>query len=183
VDVTLEQFAGAVRRSLDEFDAYTARLYLDAAIGEVQDYCGWHIAPTVTETVTVDGSGAEVQGLPTMYLLDLVAVSNDGEDLAVADVEWSQDGWLKRPGYWWTSKLRGVEAEIEHGYPTTPAALVALICDMAKPCLTNTGNVVREQSGGESVAYSARDGVAISVELTERGRRMLDRRYRIANRA
>lgn len=179
---TLEQFAAYVQRDLSAADAATAQMLLEAVTDEIRTYCGWHIAPVATETVTVDGSGSEVQGLPTLHLVDLVAVSEDGTDLTVADVQWSAAGYLRRPGYRWTTSLRGVVAEIEHGYAEVPAGLIALTCAVATRSWTNPAGVTREQSGGESVSYAAADGTAAVSALTDQEMRMLDRRWSIKGR-
>lgn len=172
--VTPTQLA-AYPRTPAGVDTVAAQPLLDAASEAVRDYCGWHIAPVVTETVTVDGSGAAIQGLPTLMLLNLVSISNDGTDLDVADVEWSANGTMRY--CWWTAKLRGVVAEIEHGYEETPAVVVALICEMVLRGAVVPVGVTREQSGGESVTWSPDN-----VYLSDREMRVLDRRYRIANR-
>lgn len=173
--VTPQQLA-AYPRTPAGVDTDAAQPLLDAASEAVRDYCGWHIAPIVTETVTADGSGGEIQGLPTLMLLDLITVSSDGTALTVADVEWSANGSMRQ--CWWTAKFRGVVAEIEHGYADTPAVIVALICEMVLRGAVIPVGVTREQSGGESVTWSIDE-----VYLTDREMRILDRRYRIANRA
>lgn len=94
----------------------------DIAVQEaIRGYCGWHIAPIITETVTVDGSGGCVQLLPTLRLVDLVSISNDGT--VVTDPEWSENGAVR--GHW-TGKLRGVTATITHGHVWCPADLEAV---------------------------------------------------------
>jgi hypothetical protein len=57
-----------------------------ATVAEVRAFCGWHIAPEVTETLTLDGPGGYVLVLPTLHLVDLVSVTNDGT--AITDPEW-----------------------------------------------------------------------------------------------
>src|SRR5512139_2364445 len=82
-----------------------------ATVAEVRAFCGWHIAPEVTETLTRDGSGGPVQVLPTLRLVDLISITNDGT--AVTDPEWSTSGMVYA-GTWarWTPKFRGVVAEV-----------------------------------------------------------------------
>lgn len=179
--VTLTQFAGWLQRGLDQYEAYTAQLAIDAVTGEVTDLCGWHIAPSLTETVTVDGSGSEVQGLPTLHLTALTSVTELGTAVDVADIDWSADGSLARRESWWTNRRRGVVAEIEHGYAATPPALVALICGASSRAMANPGGVVQERSGGESVTYTYTASGTPSV-LTKQERRILERRYQIPGR-
>lgn len=156
--------------------AETAALALDAASGQVTDFCGWHIAPTQTGAVTVDGSGSPIQALPTLHLVNLVSVAEDGTVVDVADVQWSAAGYMWRSTPW-TRKLRGVVAQIEHGFAETPPAVVAIVCAAATRDLTVVPGVARESSGGESISYTPGEGVA----LTEQEERILSRRYQIAN--
>lgn len=97
-----------------------------AAVAAVRSYCGWHIAPEVTETVTIDGSGSSLQILPTMRLVDLVSITNDGT--AVDSPEWSHDGFVRRSC--WTRKLRGVVAEMTHGYEVWPDELESVTVEL-----------------------------------------------------
>lgn len=97
-----------------------------SACAAVRAYCGWHVAPSVTETVTVDGSGSSVQLLPTLHLTSLVSITNDGT--AVTDPEWSEAGMVRGS---WTSKWRGVTAEMVHGYDDCPAEIVGILHEAA----------------------------------------------------
>jgi hypothetical protein len=64
-----------------------------ATVAEVRAFCGWHIAPEVTETLTLDGPGGYVLVLPTLHLVDLVSVTNDGtavtDPASTGTSEWS----------------------------------------------------------------------------------------------
>ena len=91
----------------------------------VRDYCGWHIAPSITEEVTVDGSGGALLLLPTLRLTDLASITNDGR--LVANPEWSQTGMVRGS---WTGKFRGVVANMTHGFDECPAEVVAVIREM-----------------------------------------------------
>lgn len=173
--VTGEEFAAYPRVVAAGVSTANIDPLLEAVSDDIRDYCGWHIAPTLTEVVTVDGSGAEVQPLPTLHLLDVVSVTESGSAVDLAGIEWSRDGYLKRPGGWWTSALRGVAAEIEHGYPATPPGLVSLVCEVALRALVVPAGASRESSGGESVTW--RESAMVDLET-----RMLDRRFRIVGR-
>lgn len=178
--VTVEQFAGYLQRDLSPAEAYTAGLLLDAVTAEVQAHCGWHIAPTGSATVTVDGSGAPIQALPTLHLVDLVSVTEDGTAVDLTDVQWSAAGYMWRSTAW-TGKLRGVVADIEHGYAEAPAEVTAIVCAAAARGFSNPAGVLREASGGESVSYAAESGAPLAATLTELELRILSRRYQIAN--
>lgn len=123
-----------------------------AASAAVRRYCGWHIAPVVQQTFTVDGPGGKVLALPTLRLIDVLAVSQDGVAFTTDELtalEWSHDGYLRTSG-WWTTRLRGVEVTIEHGFDSTPD-LDALIADIASR--VTAGTVRRKTMGNRSVEY------------------------------
>lgn len=153
--MTVEDFAGYLRRSFDQFDAYTAQLMLDGAEGLVTEYAGWHIAPSRDETVTVDGSGATFQTLPTLHLTAVAGITEDGVDLDPDDITWSTYGVLeKRSGARWTGSRRGLTVDISHGFPATPAWLSTMVCAVAGRAFLGSLGVVQEAAGGESASYA-----------------------------
>jgi hypothetical protein len=154
--VTIEQFAGYLKRSLTDLDAYTAQLMLDGACEAVIEYCGWHITPVLTETVTVDGTGTPVQTLPTLNLVALDSVQENGVALDVARIDWSSNGVMeKRLGGIWTTRRRGVTAGIQHGYDVTPGWIVTMICAAAGRAFTTPLGRMQETAGDQSITYSA----------------------------
>lgn len=141
------------------------------ACAAIRAYCGWHIAPVITEDVTVDGSGGGVQLLPTLRLLDVAAVTNDGQ--SVADPQWSESGVIRGV---WTGRYRGVTATITHGYETCPAEVLAVAKSMAVAGATAaaTPGVKRMTSGPYSVEFSE-GAMAGPGVITEAHAAILDR--------
>ncbi|HQV83153.1 MAG TPA: hypothetical protein PLX57_08610 [Ornithinibacter sp.] len=97
-----------------------------SACATVRAYCGWHVAPLVTETVTLDGRGRCSYFLPTLRLVDLVSLAADG--VAVDDPEWSSMGEVRGVH---SNKLRGIVAEIVHGLEECPADVLKVLHEMA----------------------------------------------------
>jgi hypothetical protein len=139
----------------------------EAAQAAVRRFCGWHVAPVIEQTFTVDGPGGHVLALPTLRLVDVLAVSQDGVEFTadeIAAMDWSHDGYIRAPlqvmdwpddWRWhpgrWTKRLRGVQVTIVHGFESTPE-LEALIADLASRA--TTGVVVRKQIGNRSVEFT-----------------------------
>lgn len=172
---TTTDLASYLRRDLDAYDATTADLLINAASALVTEHCGWHIAPAITETVTVDGSGNRVLALPTLYLTDVVTVTEAGVALDPTALDWSTHGLIeKRSGTAWTARRRGVVVVMTHGLDAAPGWLTTLVCAVAGRALQTPIGVEREQAGGEQVAY-ARDAPTGTVVLLDIERRMLDR--------
>lgn len=105
---------------------------------QVRDYCGWHIAPERTETLTLDGSGTSAMLLPTLRLTDLTAVTEDGVDVDLDTLEWSAAGIIRR---WcaWTCRFRGVAVSITHGYEEVPADVAGVVRDIATRAKSSGG--------------------------------------------
>ena len=156
------------------------------AEAEVRAYCGWHITPLATETLTVDGSGNCSQMLPTLHLISVTAVTNDGDDLTVglgpnSEVEWSHNGYL-RFNTWnrrrkFTQRLQGVTAAVVHGYADWPLDLLAVVRRLTQRALDGDAAGILAQVG--QVRYAtASDGLPATGTLTDLDRNVLDR-YRL----
>lgn len=98
-----------------------------SACAAVRAYCRWHVAPAVTEALTLDGPGGDLMFLPTLRLTDLTSITNDGD--VVSSPEWSTSGMVRGAGCW-TSKFRGVVAEVTHGYDECPAEVLTVVAEM-----------------------------------------------------
>jgi len=94
---------------------------LAAALACVRRYCGWHVTPSRTETITVNGPNSPLLALPTLYLTALTAVTEDDVVLDTADLRWSVNGLIrKKTGAYWSSYYRSIVVTMTHGYDTAP---------------------------------------------------------------
>jgi hypothetical protein len=146
----------------------------DFAIAEVRGYCGWHIAPEVTEDVTLDGTLSTVLRLPTLKLVELNSLSICEHVIDVtehSEVEWSAGGWLRRAAGF-GGQLRGVVANITHGFETMPLDVPAVIDGIADRSGWITDQYV--QVGQVRVATGG-DGAPIGGELSSSDIAVLDR--------
>lgn len=152
-----------------------------AAVSAVRSYCGWHIAPSVTETVTVDGPGRGMLLVPTLHLTAVSDVKNDGDPIPDPDkLQWSERGAVRTNRYW-SSAWRGVELTITHGYDDFPHEVLAVCRDMAKA----DGRIGASAmgSGPHTVQFGVTGaGVqAGAVGMSDLQKQILDR-YRIGGR-
>lgn len=135
----------------EELEAFKSEENLDAlslaaAISEVRGYCGWHIAPQRTETLTLDGPGLSVLLLPTMQVADVAQIVENGATLAAGAIEWSEKGMVrKRTG--WTDRWRGVQVTLTHGYAEAPAEVKRLILATAAAQSDEGASAVAEKVG------------------------------------
>lgn len=154
--------------------------YLNAAEGAVRAYCGWHIAPVITEDIVLDGSGANHVLLPSLQVVDITAATNAGTELDPLGLEWSEAGMVRLPGSW-TSRLRGVRMTVTHGFESVPD-VAEIVRAIAARASSAPAGVTREQAGQVSISFSSTaPGVSGGAVLMDHERLMLDR-YRIFGR-
>lgn len=136
-------------------------MLLDSASAMIRRYCGWHIAPVVDEILTVDGVGGHSQPLPTMHLLAVNQVTEKtgtGSVLITAGdlTEWSTNGYIRKRSGCWTTWLRGVDADISHGYPLEDVGdLTQLALSMVARQLSNPYGYSQQAVGSVSVGLPA----------------------------
>lgn len=105
-------------------DDAAAQVAIDTALVAARRYCGWPVSPVVTDDeVTVDGSGCQVQSLPTLNLVSVSEIDEDGTVHAAADLRVSRLGLVrKRSGARWTSAYGAVTVTMTHGFTEAEAA-------------------------------------------------------------
>lgn len=108
-----------------------------AAEDQVRDFCGWHVAPSRTETITVDGTGTTTLVLPSTYVTAINSITEDGVVLASAYYSWSQNGIVDKLYGAWTYKRRSIQVNLTHGYPTCPAAVRREVARLAAASYAN----------------------------------------------
>lgn len=93
-----------------------------AALAAARHYCGWHVTPVKTESISVDGSGGRVLSLPTLRLVRLISVTENGVAITPTSLRVSANtGQVrKRTGASWTGQLGAIEVEMEHGFEEAP---------------------------------------------------------------
>lgn len=96
---------------------------LDDALARARGFCGWHVSPVQSTTVNIDGSGYEWIVLPTLKIVSITSVKEDGETLDVSGfrVKSNEPGVL----YWrdrcW-DPCSEYEITFTHGFAAAEAA-------------------------------------------------------------
>lgn len=112
----VDALADYTKGRLDAGDEETQRI-LDRSLTEVRRWCGWHVTPTLAVTVTVDGPGGQLLRLPTLQVVELNTVTDDGVQVDPADLEWSRIGLVcKKNGANWSHRLSGITVSMTHGF-------------------------------------------------------------------
>jgi hypothetical protein len=147
--VTVGELETYLQRTVD---ADAGELAVANASGIVRDFCRWPIAPTEDATWTLDGRGTAWLNLPTLYLTDVAEVRVDGEVIDPGTYSWAQRGQLYR-AEGWPARLRCVEADVSHGYETTPTSVRAVVLTLAARSMVNPEGLRSKTVGGVSKSF------------------------------
>lgn len=145
---------------------------IDALSTGIRNECGWHIAPSITETITLDSEGGNLLRLPSMHVTavsELVSRDDYTYDILNGEVEWSKAGLIRlRPrrflaGASWSSPFRSdaefpvgyqaVTVTLTHGFELCPDDLIRYIAQAARQ------RILSETLVGRSVTFSPLDDI------------------------
>lgn len=127
----------------------------DAAGESVRDEAGWHIAPEVTETLTVWSEGGVALLLPSLRVVSVSEIRDVTGDTSEVLTGWEDrgSGILYRATGWPVN--RRLEVDLVHGHTTVPKALLPVIAHRAQATkITGLSNV---RLGSLSIGSGAGD--------------------------
>lgn len=128
-----------------------AAFWANAANQAVRTYCGWHVAPVITETLRLDGSGTRKLLLPSNRVVDVTACTNDGVDV-LAELDWSEKGIVEISGCW-TRRLGGITITLQHGHDHA-SDVAGVIAGIAARAGSGAAGVAQQSVGPASVRYT-----------------------------
>lgn len=110
------QYTGGRLEDDDETAALLAR-----GLAAARRFCGWHITPEREDLVTIDGPGGRLLVLPTLHLVTLTEVTEDGDDVDVADLYVSARGLVqKKSRGCWSTHYGAITVTMTHGFAEAP---------------------------------------------------------------
>jgi len=143
-----------------------AAFWMNAAHAAVRRFCGWHVAPVVTTTMWLDGSGQRAMLAPSGHIVDVLGLTVDGVELTPEQYDWSPAGVIELRCGRFTNRLRGVKLHLTHGYTADDVPdVAALIVSLAKRGASTPGAVARQSVNGASVDYLTGGGAPLSIPL------------------
>lgn len=158
---------------LEAFQAGDAQAAIDDATAVVRGYCGWHITPSLTEIVTVDGAGRAALMLPSLHVTAIVSVVANGTPVDLADVTWSEAGFLLREAYPY-SWSGPVVVAFTHGWAEAPDVAMVIKAVATRGQASPGGGFVR-QVGQVAYQQPTGDGGGAFLE----SEKAILRRYRV----
>ncbi|AKV56122.1 hypothetical protein AB656_03985 [Bifidobacterium actinocoloniiforme DSM 22766] len=142
-------------------------LWLKAAQASVRSYCGWHIAPNVEQTLTLDAEGGRTLMLPSLHVTGLSRITVDGRDVT-GEVDWSQTGMVSLRSGSFPDRFRSVIVTMSSGYEVDEVPdVVSIILKLANRAATGPGVVASQSVNGSSVSYLTAGGAPLSTPLLQ----------------
>lgn len=129
-----------------------------AAAGQVRRICGWHIAPSLTQSLTLDHDGSSVLYLPSLRVTDVASVRDltGSTPREISNWRWSGAGMIEGS---FPRGFRAVEVTLTHGYEECPADLMPVLASRTQR------RAMQESLGSRSVSYSAEGDRAFESTL------------------
>lgn len=145
------------------------QFWLNAATQAIRNECGWHVAPIITETLVLDGTGGPDLLVPSLRVRSLSRVVNDGTVIDPSEVKFSRRAGVLTLRSGWSREVGSIEIEMTHGYTNEEVADVAgLIVTLTQRAAAGARGVAQQSIGPASVKYgTGRDGAPLAVPLME----------------
>lgn len=173
---------------LTAFQASDPDWFLQAAGETVRwDICQWHIAPSITETITAPIKPDGTIMLPSLHVTDVSQVALHGLTLDPSGYHWYQSGYIRRfrhPYFEWplwpleseqpfreypSPLAQHAEVTFTHGYSELPMPVKVVALEIATRAMEMPSGIAKEiQSGPYSIGLGA-----LGVVPTEEQRRRL----------
>lgn len=127
---------------------------LAAVSSSIRNHCGWHISPVkLADEIILDGPGGRLLQLPTLKIVSLTAVEEDGTALDVTKIDISsRTGQIERTEGFWTRRYGKIKVTMDHGYEQTPD-IKQVVLDIVARGLASPMGATREQAGSLSVNW------------------------------
>ena len=148
--------------------------WVRAAQGAVRRYCGWHVAPSIAETLRLDGYGGRVLTLPSKHVTAIASVTVGEEDW-LDRCDWSEAGTVLLRSGRWPDAPGAISVGLTHGWASDEVPEVAaLILTIGKRARSQPGLIASQSVNGASVSYQTGGGAPLSVPLLSIEKEMLD---------
>lgn len=159
-----------------DFTSIDAGFWVRAAQRRARAYCGWHIAPSLTLTGTLNTTGGRILRLPAKKLTNLVSLTDRwGNDL-LREVVWSEDGLLEFTSGRTPVGVAALRYEMEAGYELDDVSdVVSVIIQSSRRAMNAPAGTVKSQSvNGASVSYAFGEDGPASVRMLQSEYEILD---------
>lgn len=146
-------------------------LAIASASAAIRDWCGWHVAGTMTCRATVDGDGKGSIWLPTTCLVAVTSIEYAATQ--PSGFQWSRIGQVL-PSEPAPVGLGSATVTYRAGFATAPDNVAAIVAGLVVRGVALSYGVTQETAGGVSVSYAQGAAYAASsAALTDADRQSL----------
>lgn len=157
-----------------EYQNRTPEYYLRVASHAIRKYLGWHLAPSITETIVVPVKMRGLVPLPSRYVTAVTSVEIADEVLDPDDFVWDKSGWIQTGRFYYdtsryptaTSSWRPNEATVTltHGYTETPLEVKQVAYELVETTAASPVSNVAQMStpAGYRISLSREPGFYLS---------------------
>lgn len=146
-------------------DADETKRLLSAGLAAARRFCGWHVTYIDGDEVTLDGPGSGLLVLPTLRLMELTSVVENGAELDVTnDLHVSPRGLVrKRSGARWSADFGSVVVTMSHGFDDPSDFNTAVLSFIDRSSLAAAGGRAKVVGPFQYDAEAMAAGSAFSV--------------------
>lgn len=128
--------------------------WMHAAQRQIRKECGWHVAPSLTHTIRLDGYGGDTLVLPSLHVTDLTSVKFDGVE-HMQDCAWSRHGTIVLKNGCFPDMPGSIEVTLTDGWDLDEVPeLQSLLLSIARRAMSQPAGIVASQSvNGSNVSY------------------------------
>ena len=135
-----------------EYQNHTQEYYLRVASHVIRAYLGWHLSPSLTETIQVPVKQKGLILLPSRYVTEVTNLTIGNELLDPDDYVWEQGGWIQTgqlysdtnryPASVSAWRVNEASVTITHGYDEVPLEVKQVAFELVETTIaTPVGNV------------------------------------------
>jgi hypothetical protein len=136
---------------------------LKEASAAIRNYCRQVLSRVDDETITLDSAGGARLFLPELPVLEVSAVTEDGEALSETEYKLGQHGILHRLGRAWATGIQNIAITYSHGYAVIPDDIVA-VCTRAASRAYQAGLRSGDSQGVPGVASKALGDFSVAFQ-------------------
>ena len=149
---------------------------LAAASSAIRNYCGWHIAPSLTCKAQSWG-GSRYLFCPWMAMTAVASITENGVTLDSGRYDWKSNGTIRRRDgfYWCDANWNTIEVTATAGYGTVDNVLQQVIIQLVGNALVAPLGVREEHAGQVGITYNQTGaGMTGGITLTPRDEALLE---------
>ena len=125
-----------------EYQQQSPEYYLRVAGHAIRSYLGWHLSPSLEQTVEVPVGERGLLMLPSRYVTEVASLTISDTVLDPEEYVWDVGGWIETGHYFFDAWPNRATVTFTHGYEDMPLEVKQVAYEMVEATIaTPAGNV------------------------------------------